>query len=98
MSRITVSEEAYPHIIFASDDWKNNEEYDDVAEEIIKFIKNNEDVYRYILIENKSYWFGTTESPPIIMVDTHLFGGLKGTLKTYIKDIVYDLIPENGDD
>jgi hypothetical protein len=98
MSKITVSEKFYPHIIFDSEEWKDNNEYDDVAVEIIEFIKKHENVHEYFLIQNKSYCFGDTMSPPIIMVNRGDFGGLKGTLKTYIKDIVYDLIPEDDDE
>ena len=33
--------------------------------------------------------------PPIIMVRKNDFGGFSGTIELFIKDIIYDLIPEN---
>jgi hypothetical protein len=83
-------------IIFDSDKWDNNDEYDDVANEIIKFIK--EQKYEYFLIQNKSYYFGCTETHTIIMVNRNDFAGIAETLELYIKDIVYDLIPNELDE
>jgi hypothetical protein len=85
-----------PLIEFDSDEWESNEEYDDVANEIIDYIENDD--FETYLIQNRSYCFGDTMVPPIIMVNRKDYGGLKGTLKSFIKDIIYDLIPENEDD
>ena len=46
-------------------------------------------------IQNKSYSFGDTNSNPIIMVNRNDYGGLSGSLKLFIDDIIYDLIPED---
>jgi hypothetical protein len=97
MSKIDVFENSSPLIIFDSDKWKHNEEYDDVAVEIIKYIEKHEHEYDCFLIQNRSYCFSNIMAPPIIMVHRGDFGGLKGTLKSYIKDIIYDLIPEDED-
>jgi len=97
MPKITIFETDAPILVFDSENWKNNEEYDDVAVEIINFIKKNDKDYNVFLIQNKSYYFGDTESNPIIMVHKNDFGGFSGTLELYIKDIVYDLIPEKED-
>ena len=93
MSKIEVSYNEVALLKFDSDKWKNNEEYIDVANEIIDFIKTYEG--KLLLIQNTSYYFGDTENHPIIMVQKGDFGGLKGTLDLYIKDIVHDLIPED---
>jgi hypothetical protein len=92
MSKITVSDCQMPLIEFDSDEWKSNDEYIDVANKIIKYIRKND--FEAYLIQNRSYSFGDTETHPIIMVLRGDYGGLKGTLELFIKDIIYDLIPE----
>ena len=92
MSKITVSDYQTVLIEFNSDEWKNNEEYLDVANEIIDYLRNCK--AKSVLVQNRSYFFGDTETNPIIMVHKEDFGGLKGTLSQYIKDILYDLIPD----
>ena len=96
MSKITVSECQMPIIEFESDEWESNDEYINVANDIIDYIKND-DSETYLIL-NKSYFFGDTDSNPIIMVNREDYGGLKGTLELFIKDIVCDLIPVNEDD
>ena len=96
MTKITVSQENLPIIVFDSDDWKGDDECDAVAEEIIKFIKESK--FDFFLIQNNAYSFGDTETSPLIMVNREDCGGLSGTLETYIKDIVLDLLPEYDDD
>jgi hypothetical protein len=59
-------------------------------------MEKNEDQYQYYLVQNKGYDFGDTMTNPIIMVCTNHYGGFKGTLKTFIQDVIYDLIPEDG--
>ena len=98
MSKITISGMDAPLIVFDSGNWNNNEEYDDVAVEIINYIKKNGKDHNTFLIQNKAYYFGETESHPIIIVHKNDFGGFLGTLELYIKDIVYDLMPEKEDD
>ena len=90
MAKITVSPiKEFVHIIFDSSEWKSNDEYEDVAEKIIAFIKKNKP--KSLLIQNKSYSFGDTESAPIILVHD---GDFKNTQELFIKDIIYDLIPD----
>jgi hypothetical protein len=96
MEKIAVFINQIPLIVFDSDEWDNNNDYDDVANEIIEFIKEHK--YEYFLIQNKSYYFGDTETHPIIMVNREDFGGITGTLELYIKDIVCDLIPNDSDE
>ena len=93
MEKIDVSFMDIPIITFDSGEWKDDDEHEVVADEIFKFIKENE--YDFYLIRNKSYSFGDTNSNPIIMVNRNDSGGLSGTLKLFIDDIVYDLIPED---
>jgi hypothetical protein len=92
MSKITVFEELLPLIIFDSDEWKNDDDYLEVASEIIEFIKEHD--FEYILVQNKEYSFGDTESSPIILINTEEYGGIEGTLGDYIKDVINDLIPD----
>jgi hypothetical protein len=92
MSLVQVSQLNIPLIAFNSDDWGDEYDDDDIAEEIIKIFKNGK--YKSILIQNKAYSFGDTEVPPIIKVNSNDFGGFKGTLSDFIKDIIYDLIQE----
>jgi hypothetical protein len=90
MSKITVSPiKEFVHIIFDSSKWKNNEEYADVADEIIAFTKKYKP--KSLLIQNTAYSFGDTESSPIILVHD---GDFKNTFDLFIKDIIYDLIPD----
>jgi len=92
MSIIEVSKLDVPLITYNSDDWGDNIDDGDVAEEVINFLKEND--YKTILIQNTAYSFGCTEIQPIVMVNSDDFGGFNGTLSTFIKDIVCDLIPE----
>ena len=96
MSKITVSQENLPIIVFDSDEWKGDDEYDVVVNEIVTFIKENK--FDYFLIQNSAYSFGDAEANPLIMVNREDYGGLSGTLETYISDIVSDLLPEYDDD
>jgi hypothetical protein len=94
MSLINISQLDVPLITFNSDEWKKKKVDDgDIAEEIIKYLKDSK--AKKILIQNKAYSFGDTEVPSLIMVNSTDFGGFKGTLDTFIKDIIYDLIPED---
>jgi hypothetical protein len=93
MALIEVSQINVPHIVFNSKDWDENNDDGDVAEEIIKFLKENK--HKNILIQNKAYSLGDTGIQPIVMVSKDDYGGFKGTLSTFIKDIIYDLIPED---
>ena len=92
MSKITVSDYQTVLIEFDSDEWKSNEEYIDVANEIIDYLRNCK--VKTVLIQNRSYFFGDTETNQIIKVHISDYGGIKGDLDSYIKDIIYDLIPE----
>jgi hypothetical protein len=46
----------------------------------------------------KAYEFGDTEVNPIISINTDDYGGLNGTLSTFIEDVIYDLLPEPEDE
>jgi hypothetical protein len=85
-----------PLIEFDSNEWKDNAEYLDVANEILKFIEVND--FQYYFIQNKSYILGDTESNPIIMVNKDDYGGISGTMDLFVKDIVYDLIPNEEEE
>jgi hypothetical protein len=93
MSLLEISEITVPVISFNTEDWNENINDGDIADEIIKYLKDSK--AKKILIQNKAYSFGDTEVPPLIMVNSSDFGGFKGTLDTFIKDIIYDLIPED---
>jgi hypothetical protein len=85
MAKIEVNEEKFPLITFDSDNWKDDNDYLNVAAEIIKFIKEHD--YENILIQNEEYSIGDTESSPIIMIN-------KGASDDFIKDVISDLIPD----
>jgi hypothetical protein len=92
MSKIIVSVSEMPFIEFDSNEWDSKDEYVNIANEIIRYIKKNN--FEAYLVQNQSYSFGDTMVPPIIMVKKEDFGGTKETLELFIKDIVYDLIPD----
>jgi hypothetical protein len=86
MSKLTVSHDKYPLLVFDSDDWKEERDYySEITAEIMKFIKENE--YENILVQNIAYSFGGTESSPIIMVN-------KETNESLVRDILIDLTPD----
>ena len=93
MSLIKVSQLDVPLIVFNSEDWGGKSYDDEVAEEIITFLKESQ--YSKVLIQNLEYDFGDTGVHPIVMVSSGDFGGFKGTLTTFIKDVIYDLLPED---
>jgi len=95
MEKIDVTFMDIPLITFDSDKWKDDDEHEIVADEIVEFIKEHE--YDNYLIQNKSYFFGDTNSNPIIKINRNDYGGLSGSLKLFIDDIVYDLIPEDDE-
>jgi hypothetical protein len=83
MSKITISQTSLPIIIFNSDEWENSNEYSDVAEEIIAFMKEHDD--EVLLVQNTSFTFGDTKVNPLIMIRNNDFGGFKGTLDLFIR-------------
>ncbi|MDR1177096.1 MAG: hypothetical protein LBK83_16675 [Treponema sp.] len=95
MTEVTFDVLEMPLIIFDSDKWKDNDEYINVANKIINIIKEND--FALFFIQNKAYTIGDTEFNPIVMVNREDWGGGKGTLELYIKDIVFDLIPPDFD-
>jgi hypothetical protein len=97
MSIIEVTKLDLPLIIFNSEEWDENHDESDVAQEIINYIKENNTCKR-ILIQNISYEFGDTGVNLIISINTDDYGGLKGTLSTFIEDVIFDLIPEYDDE
>jgi hypothetical protein len=92
MSLIEVSKLEVPLIVFNSNDCGKKYDVDDIAEEINKYIKEGK--HKEVLIQNKAYTFGDTEVQSIIMVNSNDFGGYEGSLSSFIKDIIYDLLPE----
>jgi len=86
-----------PLIVFNSDDWDENQDEINVAEEIINYINENK-TCKIILLQNKAYEFGDTGANPILSINTSDYGGLNGTLSTFIEDVIYDLLPEPEDD
>ena len=93
MSLIEVSQLDVPLIVFNSKDWGGKSNDDEVAEEIIAFLKKSR--YSKVIIQNLEYDFGDTGVHPIVMINSDDYGGFKGTLTTFIKDVVYDLLPED---
>lgn len=97
MSLIEVSKLDVPLIIFNSEEWDKKKDETDVAQEIINYIKANQSC-KQILVQNKAYVFGDTGVNLILSFNTGDYGGLNGTLQTFIEDIIYDLLPEPEDD
>jgi len=93
MSLIEVTKLSIPLIIFNSEEWDENQDETTVAQEIINYIKENHNC-KIILLQNKAYEFGDTGLNPILSINTDDFRGLKGTLPTFIEDVIYDLLPE----
>jgi hypothetical protein len=85
-----------PLITFNSDTWASNDEYMEIAVEILEILKDND--FQAILIQNEALQMGSIDYSPIIMVNSGDFGGLAGTLDLYIKDIIYELIPDEDDE
>ena len=96
MSKIDVSVIRVPLIIFDSDDWESNEEYYDVAMEIIAYIKETN--FKKYYIQNKAYRITDVEISPILMVSRYDCGNNESTFELYIKDIIYELIPEGDEE
>jgi hypothetical protein len=93
MSKITISQNENPIITFSSEEWENSYEYNIVGEEIIAFMKEHE-IVENILLQNTSFFFGDSELCPIVMINKCDFGGFKGSLDIYIKDVILDLLPD----
>jgi hypothetical protein len=93
MSLIETFRHNIPLIVFNSEDWGGKSYDNEVAEEIITFLRESR--YSKVLIQNLAYDFGNTGVHPIVMVSSDNYGGFKGTLTTFIKDVVYDLLPED---
>jgi len=82
-----------PPIVFNSEDWGGKNYDGEVPEEIITFLQKSR--YSKILIQNMAYDFGDTEVHPIVMISSDDYDGFKWTLTTFIKDVVYNLLPED---
>ena len=93
MSFIKVSQLDVPLIVFNSKDWGGKSYDNEVAKEIISFLKESQ--YSKVLIQNLEYDFGDTGVHPIVTISSGDYGGFKGTLTTFIKDVIYDLLPED---
>jgi hypothetical protein len=93
MYKVTFSHASMPLITFNSDKWESTDEYIDVANEIIIFMKEHN--YEAVLIQNTSFYFGDMQVHPLIMINNDDFGGFKGALDLHIKDVILELLPDN---
>ena len=96
MKKITVITNNTPLIVFNSDNWKNENDEIEAIDEIIDFIKQNKNDFEYFLLQNRANEIGDTKANPIILVRPIEYGGFLGTVETYIKDVINDLIQENN--
>jgi hypothetical protein len=92
MEKTNLVVKSIPLVTFDSATWISNDEYIDVANEIVEILKNNN--FKNILIQNKALKVGDIEYSPLIMVNSSDFGGLSRSLELYIQDIVYEFIPD----